>query len=182
MNTNSSAVDSSLVKERKIGSFNVDSVTNAPLQIEVSLKLNISQEAAFKLVFNDLESWFKEIQGVKWDNSNSTDGLDKPGLNSFRACGFGGKKLYENIVFYEYPNAYGYVVDMKKSTASFPVKDPLGVFLVESKGSNECILTWRQYFNKKLHPAALIINFMVKNVLMKKNLKTLINKYGGGFV
>jgi len=170
------------ILERNIGKFSVDSVTSAPLQIEVKLKLNLSQDKAFKLVFTDLESWFKEIDSIFWDGTTSLAGVSNPGLNSFRVCGFGGKKLYEDIVLYEPPHAYGYVVDMKKSTASFPVKDPLGIFLVESISENQCIITWRQYFRKKLHPAALIIVPMVKNMMMKKNLKTLLNKYGGKFI
>jgi hypothetical protein len=169
------------ILERKIGDFNVDSITTAPLQIEVALNLKVSQEKAFQLVFVHIASWFKEIDGIIWNNSKSSMGASSPGLHSSRECGFDGKKLYENIVLYKPPHAYGYVIDMEKSTASFPVKDPLGVFLVKSVGENESTIIWRQYFNKKFHPAALIIKPMVKNMMMKKNLKTLIKKYGGQF-
>ena len=79
-------------------------------------------------------------------------------------------------------SAYAYAVDMEKSTASFPVKDPLGVFLVESIGTNKSIVTWRQYFNKKFHPAALVIRPMVRNMLMKRNMNNLIKKHGGKFL
>jgi len=72
---------------------------------------------------------------------------------------------------------------MEKSTASFPVKNPLGVFLVQSAGPNKSIVSWRQYFNRKIHPASLIIKPMVKNIMMKKNMKKgLIDVYGGRFI
>ncbi len=171
------------VQERRIGNFSVDSVTNAPLQIEISVELNLPQEKAFELVFADLESWAKEISNIKWNNSKSSLGPEQAGLNSTRACGFDGKQLFETIVFFEAPNAYGYVVDLDKSTATFPVKDPLGVFLVEAIGPNKSIVTWRQYFNKRFHPLALVIKPMVKNILMKRNMKNgLVKKYGGRFV
>lgn len=171
------------VQERQIGNFSVDSVTSAPLQIEVSVELNISQEKAFELVFADLESWTKEISDIVWNNEKSTNGPDLRGLNSTRVCGFDGKQLFETIAFYDAPNAYGYVIDLTKSTATFPVKDPLGIFLVEAVSPNKSIVTWRQYFNKRFHPLALIIKPMVRNMLMKRNMKKgLIDKFGGRFV
>jgi len=168
------------VQERRIGSFSVDSVTNAPLQIEVSVEVNLPQEKAFELVFTGLESWAKEITNIDWNNTNSSLGTDQAGLNSTRVCGFDGKQLFETIVFFNAPNAYGYVIDLAKSSAKFPVKDPLGVFLVKAVGPNKSIVTWRQYFNKKFHPLALVIKPMMKNVIMKKNMKNgLVKIYGG---
>jgi len=98
------------------------------LQIEVSIELNVSQERAFELVFSDLEGWFKEVEGVVWDHKNSSNGAQSGGQDSTRVCGFVGKQLFETIAYYDAPNAYAYVVDMEKSTASFPVKNPLGCF------------------------------------------------------
>ena len=171
------------VPERKIGTFSVDSVTDAPLQVEVSFELNLPQQEAFELMFSGIDSWFKQVSGVKWDHQNSSNGPDSGGANSTRTCGFDGKKLFETIAFYDAPNAYGYVIDMDKSTASFPVKDPLGVFLIQAVGSDKSIVTWRQYFNKKLHPLALVIKLMMKSVLMKKNIQMgLIDVYGGRFI
>lgn len=170
------------VKQRQVGSFMVDTITHAPLQIEMSLRLNISQEKAFQLVFRDLDTWFKQIDKIEWKNAESQGGANTPGLNSVRVCGFDGNQLYEDIVYYDAPRAYGYVIDLNKSTASFPVKNPLGMFLVQATGENESILTWRQYFNRKFHPAALLIKFMVKNILMKKNLRRLIDTHGGEFL
>ncbi len=171
------------VKERHFGGFSVDSVTPSPLQIEVSIELNVPQEKAFELVFSGLDSWFTQVSDVVWDHKNSSNGADKGGQNSTRICGFDGKQLFETIAFYDAPNGYAYVVDMEKSTASFPVKNPLGVFLVRSVGPDKSVVTWRQYFNKKLHPAALVIKPIIKNMMMKKNMKNgLIDVYGGRFI
>jgi len=67
------------VKEGHFGGFSVDTITQAPLQIEVSIELNVSQEKAFELVFSDLEGWFKEVEGVVWDHKNSCNGAQDGG-------------------------------------------------------------------------------------------------------
>lgn len=166
--------------ERRIGNFYVNSVTNAPLQIEVAAEVNLPQDKAFRLVFENIDHWAKEISNINWYNGESSiKGMDA-GAASTRICGFGNKKLHETIVFYDPPNAYGYTVNFDKSTASMPVKDHFGAFIVEASSVSRSVITWRQYFNKKFNPMALMITPMMKNMIMKANLKRgLVKKYGG---
>lgn len=46
----------SLVQNRQIGDFPVDFITNAPLQTEVSVEPDPSQEQVFELVFKDIDT------------------------------------------------------------------------------------------------------------------------------
>ena len=170
------------VSERRIGDFRVDSVTSGRLQIEVKFALRGPQEKAFELVLKDLGSWFKEIGNISWNHERSDKGPNALGPKSTRVCEFGKDTLYEEIAFYDPPHAYAYRIDMVRSTAKFPLKDHLGVFIVERGSGGESLITWRQYFKKKFGPAAPMINFMLERQLMRKNLKTLIKQYGGRFL
>ena len=169
------------ISERRIGDFEVDSVTSAPLKIDVKFAIRVPQEKAFELVLRDLGSWFKEIGNISWNHERSDEGPDAVGARSSRVCEFGKDTLYEDIKFYDPPHAYAYRIDTVRSTAKFPIKDHLGVFIVERGSGDESVITWRTYFNGK-GPAAPLITFVLKRKVIRKNLKTLIKQYGGRFL
>lgn len=170
------------IEERRVGAFSVDSVTSSPLQIEVKFRVEVEPRRAFELVFSDISSWFTEVGGIVWDHGKSKNGPNAAGTESTRNCSFGKDALFETIVHYDAPRAYAYRIDMEQSTASFPVKDQLAIFVVEPATNGGSNVTWRQYYRKKFHPLALVINFMLKQKIMRKNIKNLLQQHGGYFL
>lgn len=170
-----------VVSERRIGDFSVDSVTSAPLKIDVKFAIKVPQEKAFELVLRDLGSWFKEIGDITWNHERTKGASGDVGEQSSRVCAFGKDSLYEDIMFYDPPHAYAYRIDTVRSTAKFPIKNHLGVFIVEPGSGGESVITWRTYFNGKGITAPLI-TFVMERRIIRKNLKTLIKQYGGRFL
>lgn len=163
--------------DRQIGSLDVDRFTAAPLQIVLMARLDLAPEKTFELVSRELPQWVAQIPHVAWDNSQSAT-AGQCGAGSVRQCAFGKDHVVELIRFWQEGRLYAYSADPEKSTAPFPIKDHLGVFVVESDGHGGSLLTWRQYFNGKFSLLAPLARFGMRRI-MKPALQKLIAQHGG---
>lgn len=166
--------------DRKVELLNVDQYTGAPLQIVLMARLNLAPEQTFDLVSRQLPKWVSQIPHVDWDHSHSaTAGQCAPG--SVRVCAFGQDQVVENIRYWQEGRLYAYSADPERSTAPFPIKNHLGVFIVESDGKGGSLLTWRQYFNRKFSLMAPMAGWGMRRV-MKPALEKLVEQHGGELV
>lgn len=167
--------------DRQIGHFDVDQSTSAPLQIVLMARLNVPTDQAFDLVSRQLTSWVAQIPHVEWDHKNSTT-AGECGKGSVRVCAFGKGKIVENIAYWKEGAIYAYKADGERSTASFPIKNHLGVFIVESDGQGGSLITWRQYFNRKFSLMAPMVSWGMRTKVMEPGLRKLIAQHGGELI
>ncbi len=165
---------------RVIDGFQIDRVTQAPLQIVVMGRFNVTPAEMFDLTSRRLPEWFKAIPAVAWDNSHAAQ-AGAPSEGSLRSCELDGDKLVERMELWREGEIYAYAADMARSTVPFPVEHHLGVFVVESDGGAGSLVTWRQYYDRKVTPTALFVNMMMRG-MMVDGFKVLAAKYGGELV
>ncbi|MFI5337333.1 MAG: SRPBCC family protein [Opitutales bacterium] len=166
--------------DRKVDQLNIDQLTVAPLQIVMMARVNLPPEQTFDLVSRQLPQWVSQIPHVAWDNTHSA-AAGQCGSGSVRQCAFGHDQIVENIRFWQEGRLYAYSIDPEKSTASFPIRNHLGVFIVESDGQGGSLVTWRQYFNRKFSLMAPMAGFGMRHV-MKPALAKLVEQHGGELV
>lgn len=169
----------------QVNEFNVRSVTQAPEQITLMFRINVQPEEAFELVSDGekLSTWFTDIKNPKTDNTQSSNGPNAMGQGSVRSCSLDDDYLYEDIVYYDNEKlAYAYVIDMERSTLSFPISNQLSMFMVEDDGQGGSLITWRHYFDKNFHIAAPVLNFMMKTMVLKPAVENLFEQRGGEWV
>lgn len=165
---------------RVIDGFEIDQVTAAPLQIVVMGRFNVAPAEMFDLTSRRLPEWFTAIPSVAWDNSRSAQ-PGAPSQGSLRSCELDGDKLVERMELWREGSIYAYAADMARSTVPFPVEHHLGLFVVESDGASGSLVTWRQYYDRKVTPTALFVNMMMRG-MMVDGFKVLASKYGGELV
>lgn len=166
--------------DRKIGPLDVNRFTAAPLQIVMMARLDLAPEKTFELVSRQLPQWVAQIPHVAWDNSHSAT-AGQCGTGSVRQCAFGKDQVVEHIRFWQEGSLYAYSADPDKSTAPFPIKNHLGVFIIESDGQGGSLLTWRQYFNRKFSLLAPMAGFGMRRI-MKPALQKLVAQHGGELI
>ncbi|MBI2516458.1 MAG: SRPBCC family protein [Opitutae bacterium] len=167
--------------DQQIGDFVVDQSTTAPLQIVLMARLNVPPVQAFDLVSRQLTAWVAQIPHVEWDHKNSA-AAGECGKGSVRVCDFGKDKIVENIAYWKEGSIYAYKVASEHSTAPFPIKNHLGIFIVESDGSGGSLITWRQYFNRKFSLMAPMVRWGMRAKVMEPGLRKLIEQHGGELV
>ena len=133
-------------KDRVVKGFNIDSVTDAPLQLAQYAFLNASQGDVFDLV-SDHEGMADlsfTIAKVTLDESKS----ETP-------CGKGTKRfcrtpvrfvLEEEIVCWKPPEMYGY----KVLNCEMIIPAHLGLVVIEKLSEDTSLLIWRTYFNGRI--------------------------------
>ena len=169
----------------QVNDFDVRSVTLAPEQIVLMFRIDETPEEAFQLVadIEKLSTWFTDIQNPVVDNTHSDRGPDLLGTNSARSCSLDGETLVEDIVYYDHNNlAYAYAINMEESTLSFPIRNHMSMFTVESDGQGGALVSWRHYFDKNIHIAAPILNLMMEQMIMKPAVENLFALHGGEWV
>ncbi|MGL1937115.1 MAG: SRPBCC family protein [Fibrobacterales bacterium] len=163
-----------------VGKYNVNNYTNAPLQIVKMVHLKVSTDQAFDLVAKGIPKWFDGIPEIIWNHTQSSSGTFGPG--SSRMCEFNGDTLIENILVWEDNKIYAYSVDMEKSTASLPMSDHIGFFIVEDDGVGGSVVTWRQYFNRNIHVMSPMLVWMMDSQLMEPALEKLVQLTNGEMI
>lgn len=167
--------------DRTIDGFDVSQSTTAPLQIVVMARLDVSPATAFDLVSRQLTTWIAQIPHVEWDHASAaTAGTCSQG--SVRVCEFGKGRVVEHIAFWEDGQVYAYRADPARSTTKFPIKNHLGVFIVESDGQGGALVTWRQYFNRKFSLMAPMVGYGMRTRIMEPGLRKLVTQHGGELV
>ncbi len=159
--------------DRSIAGYNIDNYTNAPLQIVKMVHLNVPTQQAFDLVATGIHRWFDGIPELVWDHSKSSTGDFGPG--SSRTCEFEGDTLVERIPIWENGKIYAYQIDTENSTASFPMSDHIGIFIIEEDGAGGSVVTWRQYFNRNIHLMSPVLAWMLDTKFMTPALENLAN-------
>ena len=134
--------------QRLIRGFDVDSVTNAPLQLVQYAQLDASHESVFETVSDhaSLHKFTRTIQHIDIDNSNTAvrQGCD---IGTLRYCHTPLRMtIQETIVCWQPPLMYGYQI--KNFQKVLP--DHLGLVLTEPMGDSKTLLTWRTYFNGRM--------------------------------
>lgn len=162
---------------RQIEQLNIDQFTGAPLQIVMMVRLDLPPEKAFDAVSRQLPQWVSQIPHVAWDHSNSALS-GQCGTGSIRKCAFGKDSIVENIRHWQEGRVYAYSIDPAQSTASFPIKNHLGVFIVESDGNGGSLVTWRQYFNRRLSLMAPMAGFGMRRIMKPGLLKLAADQHG----
>lgn len=168
-----------------VNGFDVRTVTQAPEQIVLMFRVNVQPKEAFQLVadIEKLSTWFTDIKNPAIDNTYSDRGPDKMGVNSVRSCSLDGETLVEDIVHYdEHKMSYAYAIDMDKSTLSFPMENQVSMFTVESDQTGGSLITWRHYYDKKLHVMAPVLNLMFEEMILEPAVENLFDQYGGEWV
>ncbi len=172
-------------ESRYIGNYDIGSYTQAPLRVEEKVWLNIPPEEAMILVSENLTNWIDTIHEVSWDNSESasTNAISE---GSVRNCAIGDKKAVEDIRFWNDGDAdlkiYGYSLNQTKSTVPFPIKNHLGVFIIERQAGNTSLITQKTYFDKKFHVMAPFITTIMKFKVLDPAFKELAEKYNGVYI
>lgn len=166
--------------DRKVEQLDVDQLTAAPLQIVMMARLNLPPAQTFDLVSRQLPKWISQVPHVAWDHSHSA-AAGQCGPGSVRQCAFGKDQIFEDIKYWQEGRVYAYSVDPDRSTAPFPIKHHLGVFIVESDGNGGSLVTWRQYFNRKFSLMAPMAGFGMRRI-MKPGLEKLVAQHGGELV
>jgi len=167
-------------EDRLVEKFNVDNVTSAPLRFVVMADVHVPTRKAFDLVSKDLPSWVAKVKKVKWDNSHS-EIKGSYGAGSVRLCSFDGHKLVENITYWDEGRVYAYALDPERSDIPFPIKEHLGVMIVEDDGNGGSLITIREYYDKKFNLMAIIVTPYMRS-MMVDSLENIVNKYGGQLV
>ena len=160
------------MKERKIGTLNIDEVTTAPLQFTKAVRLNTAQAEVFDFVRDhaDWSSWFPVVEAVKVDDSQAAE----PGGNGcVRHCTLvNGAQFAENIIGYDAPRQFGYAIEANNP---FGVDEHLAVITVEAESDDSSRLTWYQFFNHQ--DAQVFINDA--NGILDEGINNLIGRFGG---
>lgn len=133
-------------KDRVVKGFNVDSVTDAPLQLVQHAFLKGSQKEVF-----DLVSDHEGMADLSFTISKVT--LDES--KSETPCGKGTKRfcrtpvrfvLEEEIVCWQPPEMYGY----KVLNCEMIIPAHLGLVVIEKLSDDTSLLSWRTYFRGRM--------------------------------
>lgn len=150
----------------------------APLQVEARFRLHVPAEEAFDLVVNRLDEWFAAVSNVAWDHGRSQRGPRALGACSQRTCTFDGKSLVEDILEVEPGRRYVYSVDMHRSELKLPLRNHLGSFDVEPRGTG-CVVVWRQHFDALWFMPAMVLRWQMRDKMMRPAIEKLVERCGG---
>ncbi len=154
---------------RVIRGFDIDSVTDAPLQLTEYAYLNADHKDVFAVVSDhaSLHQFTLTISRVDVDNS-LVQLPDEVGVGTMRYCHTpAGLTLHESIVTWQPPVMYGYMI------RNFQMILPhhLGIILTEPTEKGKTLLSWNTYFDGRLIGGTfaritlgIILPDMVKNM------------------
>ena len=133
---------------RVIHGFDIDSVTNAPLQLTQYAYLKTANIDAFQIVSDhgSLHRFTKTIKHVEIDNSQA-DSETEVGIGTMRYCHTPARlTIQETIVCWQPPLMYGYMIRNFQTL----LPDHLGLVVTEPTEDGNTLLTWRTYFYGKM--------------------------------
>lgn len=166
-------------KARIIDGFNVDTVTNAPLDIIISVRLKAPREDVWELVSDHdrLPEWVPNMTESKLLDEISTN-RDFPIIATRQCILRAGIKMtvVDDIVF-ETDFAYGYSINRERSKGPKPVKDHLGIFTAEALANGDTLLTWRQFWKKGI--MGQVAAPYMRRRFMEPAIDNLISEFGG---
>ncbi len=174
----STAVSQYSPQSRIIEGFDVSTVTDAPLDIMIIVRLDASPEDVWDLVgdHNRLNDWFPKIASSYILEDEPSTNRDFEFLFT-RQCEFDGDILTEDIPFDNGVNAYAYSINADRTNVMVPMSDHLGMFVVEPYGEAGSLLTWRQYW-KKGFMGQFAAPYM-RGKYMEPAIDSLIERFGG---
>ncbi|MEO0400239.1 MAG: SRPBCC family protein [Pseudomonadota bacterium] len=158
--------------ETRYDDLNIRDHTQAPMQVDIALQLDMSAERALDIAldFENLKDWVKPTPKVDAivDNSDTADG----------EFGVGTVVTYkegesDEIVAYK-PGAYAIAKPLWKTDV---LLDHRGVVLVKSDGNGGAIVHFRRYFEAKGFEGWMMSKMMP--MFMKNSAKNLIKIHGG---
>lgn len=160
----------------RAGAFAVHSITNAPLRLEGTFLFDAPPEEIWPRITdpNAIATWFTMITHGRMDHSKSSARGDW-GEGSVRQCHtMGMGTLHETIKVYRPPHLVAY----SARAWSMPIKNHLGVMMLERLPSDGTRLIWRQYFHYK--------GFVMRHVfpgmmitMMNRGMRLLQRDFGG---
>ena len=151
--------------------FNPKQFTNAPLQMQITRKIDLPAEKIWAILSDHkgMTDWMPMIKSVKITQNDPQGG---EGEGCQRVCEFGGDTLYEDIVHWDPPHGYAYMIQ-----DNHMVNNHLGYVEIEAIDEERSKVSWYQYF---VPQGNAFKKFMMKNLMMpnvlKKGLKNLENK------
>lgn len=146
------------IKDRRVGSYDLNAITDAPQRKVVMIHFDRPANEVFKPLLTEVYRYDDTIADVSFDHSGSeTPG--KFGVGSVRICTFkSGKTLYEPLLVYEENAFYAYTVDKERSTRSLPIKDVVLFYSFEDKPENTSLVTVRAHYDPANPLISPIIN------------------------
>ena len=156
--------------------FDTTEFTPAPFHLEGRLRFEQGAEQVFAVVADhekldrwvplvkDLSVTYPQLQPPHQNGVGVKRAMRLPGLGHFT----------EEVVYWRAPTCYAYRAYGKR----FPMRDYLGVFLVETIADRRGLVIWRLYFNLhgylKSHTFPAVLAMSVKHILGK------LSKFIGG--
>jgi hypothetical protein len=163
---------------RQLGDFDVNQFTDAKLRVIKMMRISQSPEEAYDIFVNRIPEWNKGFSSVTYYNGSEAIGSVANNNATRRECVAGSKKLVENIRGFEKGKFFAYTIDFKKTTLKLQSTDQLGLMTFEEDGKGGSLVTWRQYFDKKLHIKSIMASYSVSKYLEG----SLQKMYGGEMI
>lgn len=157
---------------RQVGSFEIDSITNAPEQLVMQAHLRTTPSRVFGLLerYEDMPKWLPMLHEVKCDRSASGG---TSGIGAIRTCALkDGSMIHETIVGFEKDRLIAY----RATENPMGLTNHLAVITTDPSPDGGTNLTWRQYFE---HPDAPMMAGMMAG-MMDVAFQKLVKGYGGG--
>lgn len=166
--------------DRVIAGFDVDAVTDAPLDIIIAVKLDAPRDDVWALVGDHfrVKEWVPHMSESRLLEEVSTN-REFP-IVATRQCVLHATGLTMTVVddiVFENDFAYGYSINRQRSKGPKPVRDHLGVFTAEETSDGGTLLTWRQYWRKGI--TGQVAAPYMRRRFMEPAINNLIALFGG---
>ena len=172
-------VTSNFLNERQLGSLSVNQLTDAPLVIKKMAYLDATPEEVWAFISDSegLPEWIMMVKDVDVDHSRSVNGFSE-GVGTRRTCSVMGKKVVEEVVYYDAPDHYGFQLDFEATEMKMKMTESLFLFSIEETPDGKSLFTWRLYAENM----SGMRKFMFDKMVIPKSVKNLVKRFGGKLV
>lgn len=166
------------VNSTKVMGFDVRKHTAAELRVVKLMHVPLSNEKTFELILDTMPKWSKDLESVTYFNDDKNIGYKGNPSATHRVCVFQGDRVTEIIPAYKEGSLFAYSIEPSRSSLNFPIENHLAVITVESDQKGGSLVTWRQYFDKKLHIMAPFVGIAIDG-LLEDSMEGFTKLYGG---
>ena len=166
------------VKSTNVLGFNIREHTKADLRVVKLMHVPLTREKTFRLILDTMPRWSADLESVTYFKDEKKIGTKSRFDATHRVCVFQGDKVTELIPKYKEGSLFAYSIEPERSSLNFPIENHLAVISVEDDGKGGSLVTWRQYFDKKLHIMAPLVTFAIDG-LLEDSMEGFTKLYGG---
>ena len=166
------------INSTKINGFDIRKHTKADLRVVKMIHVDRPAAQTFKLLVNTMPKWSQDLESVTYFKNQQKIGQTSNSTATHRECVFQGDLITESIPGYQEGSLFAYSIDPSRSNLGFPIENHLAVITVEDDTKGGSLVTWRQYYDRKLHVMAPFVTFFIDG-LLDDSMQGFVKLYGG---